>query len=209
DAEDAAENDVLAGDSKPDPPKKKKSNTSESKTVKKNVGASSEEECEDSSAVQTSTDVVETKKTKKSTKANKTKSKVPAIEESTSNSKELTLPKDNKSKTLQSPASKTKDAKKAPASKSDFEKSAIAIAKPKSKKRRFDQQILHHMVTTMKPFSTRILAQELKTTEQQLQFALLGLKDKGLVIEKEFTSSKGRAKTLIWADLENKSKDAI
>jgi len=61
----------------------------------------------------------------------------------------------------------------------------------------------------MKPFSTRILAQELKTTEQQLQFALLGLKDKGLVIEKEFTSSKGRAKTLIWADLENKSKDAI
>ena len=88
-------------------------------------------------------------------------------------------------------------------------KAAAAGTKPKPKKKRFDQQILHHMVTSMKPFLVRGLAQEIKSTEQQLNHALLAMKDKGLIIEKEFTSSKGRTKTLIWANLESKAKDAI
>lgn len=88
-------------------------------------------------------------------------------------------------------------------------KANAAGAKPRPKKMRYDQQILHHMVMAMKPFSLRTLAQELKTTEQQLNNTLLAMKDKGLVIEKEFTTSKGRTKTLIWANLESKAKDAI
>lgn len=86
----------------------------------------------------------------------------------------------------------------------------VSATKTKQKKMRYDQQILHHMVMSMKPFSARVLAQELNTTEQQLHHALLGMKDKGLVIEKEFTtSSNGRCKTLMWANLESHSKDAI
>jgi hypothetical protein len=56
----------------------------------------------------------------------------------------------------------------------------------------------------MKPFSLKGLALELHTTEQQLFHTLLTLKDKRLVVEKDFTSGKGRSTTLFWANLEAK-----
>lgn len=137
-----------------------------------------------------------TSETKKGVEISKTcKSNKPGEEETSKNK-------------IAEPTLQSGDTKKA-SSKPKAVKAVAAGTKPKPKKKRFDQQILHHMVTAMKPFLVRGLAQELKSTEQQLNYALLSMKDKGLILEKEFTSSKGRTKTLIWANLESKAKDAI
>ncbi|CAB9521520.1 INteracting protein [Seminavis robusta] len=83
-------------------------------------------------------------------------------------------------------------------------KGAGTSKKAKPKKKRYDQQIFDHMFAAMKPFNLKGLAQELDTTEQQLHHTLLAMKDKKLVLEKEFTFPKGKTKTLIWANLDHK-----
>jgi len=79
--------------------------------------------------------------------------------------------------------------------------------KPKKKKLNFQDQVLHHMLISFKPFTLKTLAEALKTTDTALNYVMLSLLDKGLVIKKEFTSSKGRVKTLYWANHGAKAKE--
>ena len=88
-------------------------------------------------------------------------------------------------------------------------KAKVAGTQVKKKKATFQDQVLRQMVFAGKPYSSASLAKELKVTEQQLKFTILSLLDKGLVIQKDFTNSKGKTKTLIWANLESKAKEAV
>ena len=65
------------------------------------------------------------------------------------------------------------------------------------------------MLWAFKPFTLKTLATELKSTDTILNHVMLTLTDKGLVTQKEFTTAKGRSKTLVWAnhDVAFKSKE--
>ena len=79
---------------------------------------------------------------------------------------------------------------------------------PKKKKRTFQDQILSHMLTACKPFTLKSLAQSLQTTDASINWAILSLLDKGLVIKKEFAASKsGRTKELYWANQDATAKE--
>ena len=71
--------------------------------------------------------------------------------------------------------------------------------KKKKKKLNFQDIVFQHMFHALKPFTLKTLAAELDSTEESLKYVMLTLTDKGLVDQKEFTSSKGKSKTLYWA----------
>ena len=76
-----------------------------------------------------------------------------------------------------------------------------SIEKPKKKKKKlnFQDQVFQHMFLGMKPFTLKSLAAALGQTDTALNYVMLSLTDKGLVVKKDFASSKGRTKTLYWA----------
>jgi predicted transcriptional regulator len=77
----------------------------------------------------------------------------------------------------------------------------------KPKKLTFQEQVMVHMLNALKPFTLKSLSEEMKTSESSINFVLLSLIDKGLVVQKDFTSSKGRVKTLYWANHNAKAKE--
>jgi DNA-binding transcriptional regulator GbsR (MarR family) len=77
----------------------------------------------------------------------------------------------------------------------------------KKKKMTFQDQVLNHMLFSFKPFTLKTLAEALKTTDTVLNFVMLSLTDKDLVIKKDFTSAKGKPKTLYWANHDSKAKE--
>jgi predicted transcriptional regulator len=79
---------------------------------------------------------------------------------------------------------------------------------PKKKKKiRFQDQVFNHMLSACKPFMLKNLVVELKMTDTALEFVMLSLIDKGLVVKKDFESKKGRVKTLYWANPDGKAKE--
>jgi predicted transcriptional regulator len=83
-------------------------------------------------------------------------------------------------------------------------------AKPQKKKKKltFQDQIFQHMMFSYKPFSLKTLAQELKTTEAALNFLMLSLIDKNLVVKKEFSNSNNtKTKELYWVNYGTKAKE--
>jgi len=82
---------------------------------------------------------------------------------------------------------------------------AASPPKPKKKKKTFQEQVLLHMMTTMKPFTLKSLAAELRTTDIALRNLMLSLLDKKVVMKKEFGNKV--KKELYWADLENATKE--
>lgn len=87
------------------------------------------------------------------------------------------------------------------------ESSTKSVAVVKSKKLNFQEQVMLHMLNAFKPFTSNSLAKEMKANESSINFVLLSLIDKGLVLQKDFTSSKGRVKTLFWANHDGKAKE--
>jgi predicted transcriptional regulator len=77
------------------------------------------------------------------------------------------------------------------------------------KKLNFQDQVLRHMLIACKPFSLKTLAQSLSTTETALNYLMLSLVDKQLVIKKKFVSSKGVSRELYWANQESSSREII
>jgi predicted transcriptional regulator len=75
------------------------------------------------------------------------------------------------------------------------------VVKPKTKKKKATLQdtIFSHMYLSMKPFTLKSLADELRSTDTILNGVMLSLVGKGLVAKKDFASSKGRTKTIYWA----------
>ena len=73
--------------------------------------------------------------------------------------------------------------------------------KPKKKKKKlnFQDQVFQHMFLGMKPFTLKSLAAELNQSDTALNYVMLSLVDKGLVVKRDITSNKGRTKTLYWA----------
>jgi predicted transcriptional regulator len=82
-----------------------------------------------------------------------------------------------------------------------------AAAKTKTKKLSFQEQVMLHMLNAFKPFTLKSLGEEMKSNEASINFVLLSLIDKGLVLQKDFSSSKGRVKTLFWANHNGKAKE--
>ncbi|GAX16341.1 hypothetical protein FisN_35Hh045 [Fistulifera solaris] len=83
-------------------------------------------------------------------------------------------------------------------------------AKPQQKKKKltFQDQVFQHMMFSYKPFSLKSLAQELKTTEAALNFLMLSLIDKNLVVKKEFSNSNNtKSKELYWVNYGTKAKE--
>lgn len=76
---------------------------------------------------------------------------------------------------------------------------------PKKKKRTFQDQVLLHMMTSIKPYTLKGLASELRTTDVALQHLMLSLLDKGIVQRKEF--GKKVKKELFWVDLEKATNE--
>jgi len=78
--------------------------------------------------------------------------------------------------------------------------------KKAKKKMSFQDTVLRYMLSTCKPFSLKTLAKDLGngTTEQMLEHTFLTLIDKGLVLEKEFSSKSNRVKKLYWANQDAK-----
>ncbi len=77
--------------------------------------------------------------------------------------------------------------------------------KPKRKKKTFQEQVLLHILTTMKPFTLKSLATELRTTDIALHHIMLSLLDKQVVRRKEV--GKKVKKELYWVDIENATKE--
>eukprot|EP00557_Chaetoceros_sp_GSL56_P000138 CAMPEP_0176499622 /NCGR_PEP_ID=MMETSP0200_2-20121128/13034_1 /TAXON_ID=947934 /ORGANISM="Chaetoceros sp., Strain GSL56" /LENGTH=551 /DNA_ID=CAMNT_0017898071 /DNA_START=125 /DNA_END=1780 /DNA_ORIENTATION=+ len=72
------------------------------------------------------------------------------------------------------------------------------------KKRTFQDQVLLHMLTSMKPFTLKSLATELRTTDIALHHLMLSLVDKGIIRRKEFGNKV--KKELYWVDIESATK---
>jgi predicted transcriptional regulator len=148
------------------------------------------------------------KKKDKKVASAKAKSKVETVKPSTvippESSKEI------KSKAT-SKSSKVSDAK--PPDKEDSTKAAkpapVEAKKPttKKKKRSFQDELLHLMFMSCKPYTVKSLAQQMKTNESSVNFCMLSLTDKGWIVKKEFTSKGGRSKELYWANQTAKSKE--
>lgn len=75
------------------------------------------------------------------------------------------------------------------------------------KKMTFQDKIFHHMLVSFKPFTLKTLADGLKEACSSVDYCLMTLVDKGLVIKKEFTAKGGRTTTLFWANHGAKSKE--
>ena len=99
----------------------------------------------------------------------------------------------------------SKSIEKAEDIKSTTSSTVTTVAKPK--KLTFQEQVMVHMLNAMKPFTLKLLSEEMKTSESSVNFVLLSLVDKGLVVQKDFASSKGRVKTLYWANHNAKAKE--
>lgn len=81
--------------------------------------------------------------------------------------------------------------------------------KKKKKKKSFQDELLHLMFMTCKPYTVKCLAQELKgASESAIEFCFLSLVDKGWVVKKSFTS-KSRTKDLYWGNQECKNKELM
>jgi len=68
------------------------------------------------------------------------------------------------------------------------------------------ENVIREMSSLAKPSTIKFVGSSLQCTETQIEYIMLSLIDKAIAIEKDFTSSKGRIKTLYWANLESKSK---
>ena len=79
-----------------------------------------------------------------------------------------------------------------------------AVPKPKKKKMTFMNQVLLHMMTTMKPYTLKGLAGELQSTDVALSHLMLSLLDKKIVYCKEF--GKKVKREMYWVDLEKANK---
>ncbi len=79
----------------------------------------------------------------------------------------------------------------------------IPVKKPK--KKTFQQQVILHLITSMKPFTLKTLAAELRTTDVVLSHMMLSLQDKNIVRKKEF--GKKIKKELFWVDLEKATNE--
>lgn len=86
-------------------------------------------------------------------------------------------------------------------------KTADSAGAKKKKKLNLQDRVYNHMLVSFKPYLIKSLAQELQSTESELNYIMLSLTDKNLVVQKEFTSSKGRTKTLYWANHGVKAKE--
>lgn len=133
------------------------------------------------------------------------KKETPAASRKTSSSSKITPAavadgaKENKPLPVSDKAQATKDvAKKVP---------SAAPPQKKKKKMSFQNQVLNHMLFSFKPFTLKTLAEALKTTDTALNMVMLSLIDKNLIIKKDFTSAKGRTKTLYWANHDSKTKE--
>jgi hypothetical protein len=92
--------------------------------------------------------------------------------------------------------------------KRDLPGSAASIVKPK-KKRTFQDQVLAEMFFSCKAYNLKSLAQSLSTTEIALQYLMLSLLDKNIVVKKDFTSKSGKTKEIYWANQESKAKEVM
>ena len=80
----------------------------------------------------------------------------------------------------------------------------------KKKKRTFQDELLHHMFMSCKPFSVKMLAEQMKSSDASINFCLLSLVDKKWVIKKEFSSKGGnRTKELYWANQTCTAKELL
>mmetsp|Transcript_23162 Transcript_23162/g.28421 ORF Transcript_23162/g.28421 Transcript_23162/m.28421 type:complete len:503 (+) Transcript_23162:191-1699(+) len=89
--------------------------------------------------------------------------------------------------------------------------SSDILPPPKKKKFNYQDQILHHLLITAKPYTLKSLAQSTRSTEEALNSVMLSLIDKELVFKKEFVTQK-RTKVLYWANQEassSTSKDVL
>jgi DNA-binding transcriptional regulator GbsR (MarR family) len=109
----------------------------------------------------------------------------PVVTETQRKEKQANAPKPPRTSTDEKPPSKRLESE---------------VVKPKPKKKAALQDtVFSHMYLSMKPFTLKSLADELRSTDTILTFIMLSLVDKGLVATKDFTSGKGRTKTLYWA----------
>jgi hypothetical protein len=76
---------------------------------------------------------------------------------------------------------------------------------PKKKKLTFQKQVLSHLLTSLKPFTLKILAADLKTTDTALHHLMLSLLDKQVVRRKEVGNKI--KKEMYWVDIEKASKE--
>ena len=76
----------------------------------------------------------------------------------------------------------------------------------KKKKQTFQNQVLHYLLLSCKPFTLKSLANALDTTEAAIRHVMLSLVDKQIVLKKEFSSKNGRSKELYWANQESTAK---
>lgn len=89
--------------------------------------------------------------------------------------------------------------------------SATKRAPPlKKPKRTFQDEILLKMLLSCKPYTLKTLAHAVGSTEAAIHHVMLSLVDKGIVIKKEFSSTKsaggGRTKDLYWANQTSSAK---
>ncbi len=115
----------------------------------------------------------------------------PTTKDSTSSTTSKPTTKDSTSSTISKPTTNASSPKPTP--------------KPKRKKKTFQQQVLLHILTTMKPFTLKSLATELRTTDIALHHIMLSLLDKQVVRRKEV--GKKVKKELYWVDIENATKE--
>lgn len=78
---------------------------------------------------------------------------------------------------------------------------------PPKKKRNFQDQVFHQMFIASKPFSMKGLIKVTKSSEAPLNYLMMSLIDKNLVIKKEF--GKDAKKVLYWANQDTTSKEAL
>jgi hypothetical protein len=199
-------------------PLKKKSPSKRPKKTKTNKKAAAKSEQKKPSftttkdpnkATPTPSDTSTATSTKKAAKATTKASSAPKTKKATPAKKsKKTAPDNCTSVTAKKAAAKstTKTAPAADSSTAIAKKTAESPKKKKPKKKTFQDELLHHMFFTCKPFAMKTLTQELKTSEASVNFCLLSLIDKGWVVKKEF-ASKSRSKELYWANQEAKSKE--
>jgi len=77
----------------------------------------------------------------------------------------------------------------------------------KKKKITFQDQVLQHLLTSMKPFTLKTLATDMKTTDVALHNLMLSLVDKKIVLRKEFNKGgdgekQKRSKEIYWLDMD-------
>ena len=81
---------------------------------------------------------------------------------------------------------------------------AAESTKPQKKKQTFQSQVLTHLLTTLRPFTIKTLATELRTTSIALNHLMLSMIDKGIIHKREWGKNN---KELYWVDLKNATKE--